>query len=55
MSDPYATRLTAPGEAMPLPADISPTPERIGRYRIEQVLGWAREVSGWSTSPTTTS
>ncbi len=39
MNDPFATRGSAAEEAPPLPADSPPQPERIGRYRIERVLG----------------
>ncbi|HLN31251.1 MAG TPA: protein kinase [Gemmataceae bacterium] len=39
MNDPDSTRGTAAAEAPSLPADSAPQPERIGRYRIERVLG----------------
>src|SRR5207244_4982658 len=38
MNYPFATRGTAAEEAPPLPTNTSP-PQRIGRYRIERVLG----------------
>src|SRR6478609_7445685 len=40
MSDPNPTvDLPGPQAAPPVPADVTPQPERIGRYRVERVLG----------------
>ena len=39
MNDPYATRGSAPEESPPVPDDSPPQPKRIGRYRVERVLG----------------
>src|SRR6266567_8226310 len=39
MNDPFATRGSAAEEAPPFPPDSPPQPQRIGRYRIDRVLG----------------
>src|SRR4051794_15060952 len=39
MNDPNQT-VDEPGRAAPpVPVDSSPTPQRIGRYRVEKILG----------------
>jgi hypothetical protein len=51
MSDPQQTvDLSGPEAAPPVPADVT-LPQRVGRYRIEGVLGQGGSAS--STWPTT--